>query len=62
MVRPIIEYGHSVWQPHPKGLRQSLEDVQRRATRMLAGMSNLDYPERLKALGLPSLEPDAAET
>ena len=33
LVRPILEYGHSVWQPHHKTLCAELEDVQRRATR-----------------------------
>ena len=28
MVRPILEYGHAVWQPHLKGLQQELEGVE----------------------------------
>ena len=56
MVRPILEYGHSVWQPHLKGLRRDLEDVQRRATRMVANLRQLTYPQRLEALQLSSLE------
>ena len=56
LVRPILEYGHSVWQPHLKGLRRDLEDAQRRATRMVANLRQLTYPQRLEALQLPSLE------
>ena len=56
MVRPILEYGHSVWQPHLRGLRRDLEDVQRRATRIVANLRQLTYPQRLEALQLPSLE------
>ena len=32
LVRPVLEYGHSAWQPNSKQLCQNLEDVQRRAT------------------------------
>ncbi|XP_076441009.1 uncharacterized protein LOC143280263 [Babylonia areolata] len=56
MVRPILEYGHAVWQPYQKTLSAELEDVQRRATRLLASMKDKSYPERLRALHLPSLE------
>jgi hypothetical protein len=56
LVRPILEYGHSVWQPHQKGLQSDVEDVQRRATKLIASLKNKPYPERLAALELPSLE------
>ena len=29
LVRPLLEYGHTVWQPQHKGLCSDLEDVQR---------------------------------
>ena len=56
MVRPILEYGQSAWQPSLKGLRQDLENVQRRATRLLGNLKEMTYEERLKTLRLPSLE------
>ena len=56
LVRPILEYGHSIWQPHEKGLCKDIEDVQRRATKTLSHLKNLPYPERLRKLKLPSLE------
>ena len=28
MVRPILEYGSSVWDPHPDKLQEELEKVQ----------------------------------
>ena len=56
MVRPILEYAQSVWQPQQKMLRQDLEDVQRRATKMIAKIKEKPYNERLEALKLPSLE------
>ncbi|KAL8594440.1 hypothetical protein ACOMHN_018148 [Nucella lapillus] len=56
LVRPILEYGHSVWQPHHKTLCSEVEDVQRRATKLLAPLRDKPYPERLMILGLPTLE------
>ena len=56
LVRPILEYGNSVWQPNQKALCQDVEDVQRRATKLLASIKEMSYPERLKKLKLPSLE------
>ena len=55
-VRPILEYGHSIWQPYLKTLCQDLEDVQRRATGLLSSLKLKTYPERLEILQLPSLE------
>ena len=56
LVRPIIEYGNVVWHPQFKYLQQEIEDVQRRATKLLSHLKDLSYSERLKKLGLPSLE------
>ena len=33
MVRPILEYGSSVWDPHTGRLQEELEKVQNRAAR-----------------------------
>ena len=35
MVRPILEYGSTVWDPHCKGLNDELENVQKRAARFV---------------------------
>ena len=35
LVRPILEYGSIVWDPHCNGLNDELENVQRRAARFL---------------------------
>ena len=56
LVRPSLEYGQSVWNPQLKQLCRELEDVQRRATKLLPSLKDKPYPERLKCLGLPSLE------
>ena len=52
MVRPILEYGQAVWQPHQKNLCSDLEDVQRRATKLLDHLKDKPYPERLRVLRL----------
>ena len=35
MVRPILEYGSSVWDPHPDKLQEELEKVQNRGARFV---------------------------
>ena len=35
MVRPILEYGSTVWDPHFNGLNDELENVQKRAARFV---------------------------
>ena len=56
MVRPHLEYGNVIWDPHLKGLSQDLERVQRRATRMVKECSHLTYIERLTYLNLFSFK------
>ena len=37
LVRPVLEYGSSVWDPHTHGLQEELEKVQNRAARFMTG-------------------------
>ena len=54
-VRPHLEYAQAVWSPHLKKNINILKNVQIRATKIVDGLANLDYPERLKKLDLPTL-------
>ena len=36
-MRPVLEYGISVWDPHTHGLQEELETVQNRAARFVTG-------------------------
>ena len=55
LVRPHLEYAQVVWSPHSKKLINMLENVQIRATKLVDGLSTLDYPARLRKLNLPTL-------
>ena len=56
LVRPHLKYASRVWSPQHKKDMIAIENVQRRATRMLPCLRGKTYPERLKILGLASLE------
>ena len=55
-IRPIIEYYSCLWHTRYLGDLRMLESVQRRWTKCIADMSNLDYRCRLRALNLFSVQ------
>ena len=55
VVRSGVEYGQAVWQPYMMKDIEKVEGVQRRATKMLHGLKDKSYEERLRLLKLPTL-------
>src|ERR1043165_7504865 len=56
LVRPHLDYCCQVCRPHLKNDIEILEKVQKRATRMIEGFKGVSYDQRLKEMGLTTLE------
>ena len=54
-VRPILDYCSSLWNVGYLGDSQILESVQRRWTKQVTGLADVEYHERLQTLGLFSI-------
>ena len=56
LVRPHLEYAVQAWRPYKQKHLNLIESVQRRATKMIEGLHEVPYEDRLSACGLLSLE------
>ena len=55
MVRPHLEYANTVWGPFNREDQKRVEQVQRRATKLVTSIRDRPYEERLQILDLPSM-------
>ena len=54
LIKSVLDYCSPVWNPSTKKYRQLLENVQRRATKLVPELKMLSYQERLRELNLPT--------
>ena len=55
LVRPHLEYANAIWSPYKVKYIKQIEKIQKNFTRLIYGMKNMEYAQRLKQLKLPSL-------
>ena len=61
LVRPVLEYGHSVWQPRHKTLCKEAEKVQKRATKLIGCIKTCPIKNVLQFLSYLALNTEEQE-
>ena len=56
LIRPILEYGNTIWSNGLRKYTNMVENVQRKFTKHVKGLNSFSYEDRLSRLKLPSLE------
>jgi len=56
MVRPHVKFGNSVWCPFKLGDIEETEEIRKGAIKLIIGLKNKPYKERLMHLKLPTLK------
>ena len=56
LIRPILEYGNTVWYNGLKKCKEKIENVQRKLTKHIKGLWDTPYERRLEKIKLPSME------
>ena len=55
LIRSIVDYGIVVWYPSTRKNIQLIENIQKRATKIVPELKDLPYEQRLRMLNLPTL-------
>ena len=55
LIRPNLEYATVIWNPYLQKNIFLIDNVQRRATKLVSEIAHLPYEQRLRKLGLPTL-------
>ena len=56
LVRPHLEYDNTFWSPYKIKDITAIENVQRRTTKLVPSLTNLEHEDRIRKLKLPTLK------
>ena len=59
LIRPHLDYCVQEWRPHLKKDIKIPEKIQYRATKMIYGLKDYSYEDRLRMIGLSTLEEES---
>jgi len=56
LIHLILEYGNTIWGPFYTTDITKIENIQRKATKLIPTIQHLSYEDRLRLLKLPTLQ------